>query len=210
MFSASSSTYRVGLVLIWLSATGLGFFLLGAYDARPGGPGTPPSRWPAGCPIGLDPDRPTLLIFLHPRCPCSRASVAELAAIAESHRDRFAVHAISYRPEGPSEGWDRAEATGADEASIPGLRRWSDRGGKLGRRFGVETSGHVLLFDPAGDLLFGGGTTPGRGHRGGNLGLEDLVARLEGGRAGPGRSPSPIFGCPILDSRPVPSAEATQ
>jgi hypothetical protein len=191
--------------LIWLSGTASGFFLLGAYHARPGQPGKPLVRWPEESPVRLDPDRPTLLIFLHPRCPCSRASVAEIASIAASYPDRFAVHAILYQPEGPSEDWDRAEAAAAEEAPIPGLRRWTDRGGRLGRRFGVETSGHVLLFDPDGGLLFEGGITPSRGHRGGNLGLEALVARIE--RRDVGAGSSPIFGCPILDPASASRAE---
>ena len=145
-------------------------------------------------------------MFLHPRCPCSRASVAELASVAARCGPRFAAHAILYRPVEPSEGWDEAVIGGLDEAAIPGLRRWGDRGGRLSRRFGVETSGHVLLFDPAGKLLFSGGITASRGHRGGNPGLDAVTSRIEGGAAdGSGRSP--IFGCPILDLE-IPSSTA--
>jgi hypothetical protein len=208
MFSKISSNYFGIFLLFWLSGTVSGFFLLGAYHARPGQPGKPLVRWPEGCPIQLDPERSTLLIFLHPRCPCSRASVAELASIAASYPDRFAAHAILYRPEGPSEDWDRAEAAAIDEALIPGLRRWTDHGGRLGRRFGVETSGHVLLFDPVGGLLFEGGITPSRGHRGQNLGLEALVARIE--RRDVGAGSNPIFGCPILDPTSTSRVELTR
>ncbi len=197
MLSRLFSKYLNIFLALWLSATASGFILLGMYHARPGRSGAPPVRWPGGCPVPLDPGRPTLLIFLHPRCPCSRASVAELASISASHLGRFAAHAIVYRPGRPSEDWDRAEDTSIDGASIPGLRLWADRGGQIGRRFGVETSGHVLLFDPAGRLLFEGGITPSRGHRWGNLGLEALVGRIE--RSDLGTGSGPVFGCPIVN-----------
>jgi hypothetical protein len=192
-----SATSGSLLFLIWFTVIGSGYLLLAAYDARPGHPGSPSGRWPEGTPVRLDPTKPTLLIFLHPRCPCSGASSAELASIAACYGDRFAAHAILYRPEGPAEEWDRVEGSARDEFSTPGLQRWSDLGGRMARRFGVETSGHILLFDPAGTLLFSGGITPSRGHRGGNLGLDALVARIEREETGPGLSP--IFGCPIFD-----------
>ena len=202
--------FMLGILLIWLGVTGWGFYWLGAYHARPGRPGSPPVRWPRDCPIPLDPARPTLLIFLHPRCPCSRASVAELAAVSALQRDRFAVHAILYRPVEPSEGWNRplSGGDGDDSATIPSLGRWSDAGGRLGRRFGVETSGHVLLFNPAGVLVFSGGITPSRGHRGDNLGLDALLERIEGKQATLERSP--VFGCPTINPGRSVTAELTQ
>ena len=187
----TSKCLRIFL-LVWLMGLGCGFFLLGSYHARAGRPGEPSARWPEGSLICLGPDRPTLLIFLHPRCPCSRASLAELASIAASYRDRFAAHAILYRPYVPPEDWDRAEAAATDAASIPGLRRWKDPGGRLGRLFGVETSGHVLLFDPAGGLLFGGGITPSRGHRGGIPASRPWSQASSGGKPGRGRARSSV------------------
>src|SRR4051812_39527867 len=34
--------------------------------------------WPPESKLGSTPSHPTLVLFLHPRCPCSRASLAEL------------------------------------------------------------------------------------------------------------------------------------
>ena len=41
-------------------------------------PGILSQRWPPSSQIPLDQTSPTLLLFLHPRCPCSRSSLAEL------------------------------------------------------------------------------------------------------------------------------------
>ncbi len=197
MSSIKSTITLIVPISIWLAATGSGFFLLQAEHARPGRPGTPPVVWPEDSPIRPDPVKPTLLVFLHPRCPCSRASVTELASVLAALGDRFVAYAILYRPENPSEDWDRAGSAGVVDESVSGLRRWIDPRGKVGRRFGVETSGHVLLFNPAGQLLFSGGITPSRGHRGENPGLDALIAPIEG--QGNGSERSPIFGCPTID-----------
>ena len=61
-------------------------------------------------------------------------------------------------------------------------------------RFGVATSGHALLFDRDGRLLFSGGITPSRGHEGDNFGASAILARLDGR---PAPAESPVFGCPI-------------
>src|SRR5207244_3157993 len=41
----------------------------------------PPANWPANSLVRLDASRPTLVMSLHPHCPCSRASVRELSVL---------------------------------------------------------------------------------------------------------------------------------
>ena len=38
-------------------------------------------HWPQQTSLELDPSRPTLVLFLHPKCPCTRASLRELERI---------------------------------------------------------------------------------------------------------------------------------
>ena len=80
--------FRLDLSSFWLASLCFGGWLLASgivvlevHASRPGDAGTPSPRWPEGSPIPRVGSRPTLLIFLHPCCPCSRASVAELAHI---------------------------------------------------------------------------------------------------------------------------------
>ncbi|HKS16351.1 MAG TPA: hypothetical protein VJU16_03510, partial [Planctomycetota bacterium] len=61
------------------------------------------------------------------------------------------------------------------------------------RRFGIETSGHVLLFSPGGARLFSGGITSARGHSGDNAGLDLALERLRNPSL-PTASTS-VFGC---------------
>jgi hypothetical protein len=44
--------------------------------------------------------------------------------------------------------------------------------------FGAETSGHTLLYDPQGNLVFSGGLTPERGHMGDSVGRDAILEWL--------------------------------
>jgi hypothetical protein len=82
-----------------------------------------------------------------------------------------------------------------------------DMDGIEARRFGVETSGHVLLFNHQGERIFEGGITFSRGHRGANRGRDELLTRIltmEISADSSSESASPVFGCPLF------TAEATR
>jgi hypothetical protein len=84
-------------------------------------------------------------------------------------------------------------------AAIPGVKVRSDVDGVEARRFGAETSGHTLLFDRDGLLLFSGGITEFRGHAGDNTGeraIESLVNNQP-----PARTATFVFGCSLADPR---------
>src|SRR6267142_2092292 len=83
--------------------------------------------------------------------------------------------------------------------------RLDARGGEA-RRFGVETSGAVILYDSAGKLAFHGGITPARGHEGDSFGRQRIAALLEGAPAD--RADAPVFGCTLDESRPAQLAQA--
>ncbi len=71
-----------------------------------------------------------------------------------------------------------------------------DQNAALARRFGAETSGHVILYGPDGKLKFSGGITRSRGDIGDNTGrraLHDLLAERSSAFAS-----NPIFGCPLF------------
>jgi hypothetical protein len=190
-----SFKYRTaGLLAAWGFIVGVGILLLDAYAARPGTFGSSPERWPAGSILGLDSHRPTLLVFLHPRCPCSRASLAELASVMARCGDRVSAHALVFRPAQLPERWD-CSGIEQDLRSLPDVATRPDLEGLEARRFGVATSGHVLLYDTRGRLLFSGGITPARGHQGENYGRSGVLARILG--TDRERPVHPVFGCPL-------------
>src|SRR5262249_57501676 len=78
---------------------------------------------------------------------------------------------------------------------IPGVSVALDAGGAEAKRFGAETSGAVVLYDPAGRLVFHGGITAARGHEGDSFGQQRIAAFLSGARAD--RADAPVFGCAL-------------
>lgn len=187
---------RVAAVL-WLACVAGGSAALWGYVSAPGAPGTPVSRWPEDSRIRRHPNRPTLVVFLHPRCPCSTATVAELSQIVSRSRGRLAVRAAFFRPQGAAAGWERT-ALWSQAEEVVGAAPMADEDGREARRFGAETSGQAILYDAYGRLLFHGGLTPGRGHQGDNPGRRAVLERLLFGARG--QAAAPVFGCSLWRS----------
>ena len=62
------------------------------------------------------------------------------------------------KPKQSGSEWEDTELR-RSVAAIPSVMVLSDVDGAEARRFGAETSGHTLLFDRDGRLLFSGGIT---------------------------------------------------
>lgn len=185
------------IVLAWLGATLTGLGLLASHASQPGASGLAPQEWPAESNIPRASDQPTLVMFAHPRCPCTRASLTELSKIV-SRQPEVAVRIVFYRPvASDADSWEQTDQV-RTAAAIPGAVVYWDLDGHEAQRFGAQTSGQALLFGPGGNLLFHGGLTPARGHVGDNLGSQSLAALLDGATSVPGGAP--VFGCGLQDS----------
>src|SRR5215469_11881826 len=97
----------VASALLWSIAIAAGWVTLLRYDyeSRPHESGTVPARWPAGSKIEREHDRATLVMFAHPRCPCTRASIGELALLMAHGQGRLRAHVMFFRPVGSSDAW---------------------------------------------------------------------------------------------------------
>src|SRR5262245_16749203 len=84
--------------LLWLLVVGFGLFRLWSYAMTPGPGADAPKSWPAATRVERDPSRATLVMFVHPQCACSRASLEELNVLMKSVHDRLAVRVFVYRP----------------------------------------------------------------------------------------------------------------
>lgn len=170
---------RSALALVWLCVVGAGFAIILNYQVASGTAGPTPQRWPAGTPIALDARRDTLILFAHPHCPCTRASLEELNRLLARSQGAVAAHVVFYRPSEFPTNWTRTDLWHS-AAALPGVSVREDVDGQLARRLGAETSGYVLLYDPQGQLLFKGGITESRGHAGDNVGEDSIIALLAG------------------------------
>ena len=185
----------VGMCVLWSFAITAGSVMMWNYASLPGREGRVPISWPGDAQIALSSQGPTLVMFGHPRCPCTRASIEELARLMTNCQGRVETRMIFFRPSGSPTDWPNTDLWRSAEA-IPGVRVGSDDDASEARRFQVETSGHTLLYDKEGHLLFSGGITAARGHAGDNVGREALEALLHGRRAPQVRTP--VFGCSLV------------
>ena len=137
---------------------------------------------------------PTLVMAVHPRCPCTRASLSELALIMARLEGRIRAHVLFALPQGTDRAWAEGDLWTA-ASGIPGVTPLPDAGGMEATRFGIETSGHALLYDREGALVFSGGITPSRGHEGDSAGRSAIVSMVE-----EGSSPfkiTAVYGCAL-------------
>lgn len=167
------------------------------YSNAPGTIGTPPKQWPVNSAIQPSQTLPTLMMFIHPRCPCTEASLEELARVMAHCNGLAHVYAVFVRPPGTSNGWEKAKNWRL-AAAIPGVHLFVDHDSVEARRFGATTSGHVELYDGDGKLRFSGGITGARSHAGDNAGADAVRSWLRRGTAD--REETFVFGCPLFSS----------
>jgi hypothetical protein len=181
-------------VLVWLVGVGGGMSALWQYKNTPGAPARAPSDWPAGSRLDRPAGKPTLVMLAHPHCPCTRASVRELAQIVARAPEPIATYVLFLKPAEMPDGWERT-GLWSSAASIPGATVVTDVDGSEAAVFGASVSGQTLLYDETGRLVFRGGITGARGHEGDNAGRRRVAALLSGGEAD--LRESPVFGCAL-------------
>ena len=191
----SLRSWAILLPVLLLSATGaaLGFWKATAYDLTPGLPASPTTQWPTTADLPRNPNTATLVVTVHPSCPCSRATLQELSVLMTHHRDRLTAYVLFERPAGFITPWEQTSLW--NNALITGVTRVPDESHLGVQTFGARTSGQVLLYDAAGHLRFSGGITSSRGHMGDNLGLRAIMAFLESGAIPVPETP--VYGCAL-------------
>jgi len=187
---------RRALLVAWGVIALIGMLMLSRHQWTPSqasGAEFPPSTLPVRLISAANSNRATLMIFVHPHCPCSTASIRQLSRYLTKFGDRVSATALFVVPPGAKADWARSQLW--QEASlIPGLRIATDGDGKIAASLGVVASGHVVLYSAQGRLLFSGGITAGRGHEGANDGLSALEASTIDGAW---RPTAPVFGCEL-------------
>ena len=180
---------------LWLVCVAAGLSALWAYDNAPGEAAVAPSAWPSGTTLTRSLDRPTLVVLAHPQCSCTRASLDELAEALARAEIKPKTYVLFLKPDGFTEDWLQSDLW-QTASRLPDTTVVRDDNGREAQRFGAATSGQTMLFDASGTLLFSGGITGARAHRGDNDGRRAIVALLNRGSAA--RPATNVFGCPLF------------
>ena len=113
-------------------------------------------------------------------------------------RGKVDAYVLFLKPRQSGTEWEDTDLR-RSAAAIPSVTVLSDIDGVEAQRFGAETSGHTLLFDRDGRLLFSGGITEFRGHLGENAG-ERAIESLVNGEA-TAQTGTPVFGCGLVNRK---------
>lgn len=185
--------WLVVLAMGWLAMTTYGFKRETATFVEP------PRHWPSDSQLPRIDGVSSLLVFLHPKCPCSQATVAELERLFDSYRAGkkrpLQLCIAATIPRSADQSWADTSLIRRG-LQLGGAQLFVDRGGVEATRFAVAVSGTVMLFDEAGSLCYAGGVTMARGHEGDNVGRESL-RRLLMGEQGAANA-IPAFGCRLV------------
>lgn len=156
-----------------------------------------PALWPVTSALRRPAGRPRMLVFVHPFCSCTAATIAELSKVSVRARAGSPEITVLFIRSIHSK-WPRKNALWNEAEKLAGARVVWDEGGQEARRFGANTSGFVVLYSGEGKLLFRGGVTGSRGHQGDNYGLDQLMASIDSQKEA--SKSSLVFGCALASS----------
>lgn len=186
--------FAVSAACLWLAAVGVGFANLQYYAGVAGAAGVPASSASDIVRRLQKPGRPLVIMAVHPHCPCTEASLAELGDLLARSRGACDAVVLEFRPVEPKADWPAsAAARHLGGVNVP-VR--PDPAGKLAAALGAQTSGHVVFADAKGVVSFHGGLTLARGHRGRSPAQDAILERVAGGA--PALERTPVYGCALL------------
>lgn len=179
--------------VIWLGLLGFAYSLLVSYENTANKTEVNPKLWPRESQLKFDKRKDNLIIFLHPRCPCSDSSLEELNKLmAKSPKSINVIAVFMSSEKQDKETWLKGKLW-KDIKANQEIKVFIDEKNTEIKRFKVNTSGEVLLYNSMGRLTYSGGISPARGHAGDNKGSQLIMKYLQGYKVQ--NAQSPVFGC---------------
>src|SRR5688572_28570682 len=89
-----------GAVVAWVAATGMGFARLWRYEGASAPVSATPQTWPSESSLQRDARIATLVMLLHPKCPCSRATIDELSRLMAHCQGTLVAKVLIVKPDG--------------------------------------------------------------------------------------------------------------
>ena len=169
----------VGSLALWIFGILAGFSLLQHYSLTAGPANHAASSAQAVLGAHRTPGRPLLVMAVHPLCPCTASSLAELGDLLARSRGACDALLLQFQPLNGKPDWPVSDAP----VQLGGVkvRVVLDHGGKIGASLGAATSGHTVFVDASGEIRFQGGLTLARDHRGRSP-AQDAVLQMLAGR----------------------------
>lgn len=183
--------YSHAITAVWILCVIAAFTVINQYSTT-AGVNSGLTRIPAG--TAFEPqDKPRLLVFLHPKCTCSKATMMELQSLLPDLKGIDVT--VLFRNVSADKEWLSGELY-ESALKTKGLTVAIDDNGDEAKRFGAHTSGHTVLISTDKSIVFSGGLTPMRGHPGETEGKAFLRQWNQSRK--PASLITEIFGCNIF------------
>jgi hypothetical protein len=179
---------------VWVVALFAAHRALLGYDYQAGADAKAPVTWPHDTRVPRTDSVPAIVVFAHPKCPCTRATIEELAVLMAKVHGRATATVVFVRPDEFPAGWEKTDLWNS-AARIPGVDVLSDPGEVEAARFGAQASGQTMFYDASGVLKFSGGITEFRGHSGDNAGRSAVASLALTGSADIDHTS--VYGCSL-------------
>lgn len=188
--------YATLAIVAWAAALAVCFGALQRYAGAPGGAHSPSAAATEFIAQHRQPGRGLVVMAIHPRCPCTDASLIELGNMLRRSEGACDAVLLEYAPQDTPADWP----VGAKYREVAGLRVpiVRDPGGTLAVALGAETSGHLVFADAQGVIRFHGGLTVSRGHQGRSAAQDAILAVLKNKESA--LTTAPVYGCGFRNS----------
>lgn len=193
-FLRHRATFYGVICAVWIGSALWGWSALLEHTYRPAETADAVTDWPDAAWPTAPSASFQIVVFAHPFCPCTRATLQKLDESLTRLPDETRISVIFV-----TAGLKPAEVAGSSTVEfarrLPGVEVRFDETGDWAERFHARVSGEVFAFDRQGRRRFHGGVTTGRGHLGDAAGQE-LLERLALGVTEES-STAPVFGCAL-------------
>ena len=182
------------IIFCWGMSIAFGLYYLENYNITAGPAKTTPEIWPKRSGLHISRELPTLIMFAHPHCSCSKASLNELDRIIAQTHLLHDTYVVFYKPKKFNKTWLQSDLWKKAQ-NMQNVKIVTDEEGLIARLFGVQTSGHTVLYGSNEKLLFSGGITASRAHEGDNAGKSAILSVLKTGKSEIKKTKA--FGCTL-------------
>ncbi len=184
---------------LWVAAVLIGFGVL-VDSASVAGPRDDAARsWPPSSSLAHRGNW-EILVFVHPHCACTVATLRQLERAQPLFQLGNHMRTLVSVPTGADANFSQGPVT-RHAHTMHETEVIVDIDANEARTFGAQTSGHVYVYDPNGQIRFCGGITASRGHEGDSDGLTAVIDLLQGNEAQ--TSETEVFGCLLTEALPI-------
>jgi hypothetical protein len=90
---------------LWLGSVIVGLALVTNHDFAAGAAGPSLPHWPTHSHVPIIDHNYSLIMFAHPRCPCTRAGLEELARLLTRYPNMVTPWVVFFKPVGADSSW---------------------------------------------------------------------------------------------------------